>query len=48
MEKCTGKNKKDSFGPQLMRDKAQNTFLQINMGTLTINQMIIHRETISL
>lgn len=47
MEKCTAKKKKDNFGPQLMRDKAQNTFLQINMETLTINQMIIHRKTIS-
>lgn len=48
MEKCTVKKKKDSFGPQLTKDKAQNTFPQINMEILTISQMIIHKETILL
>lgn len=42
------KKKKDNFGLQSIKDKVQNTFLQINMEILMINQMIIHKETISL
>ena len=40
MEKCTDKEKKDNFGPQLMNDKVQSTFHPTNTEIQMINQMI--------
>lgn len=39
MGRCTEKGKKDNFGPPSTKDKAQNTFHQINM-TPMINQKV--------
>lgn len=46
MERCMAKNKKDNFGHLSMKDKAQSTFLQINMEIPMTNQTIVHQETI--
>lgn len=44
MEKCMEKREKDNFGHQSMKDKAQNTFHQINMETQMTNRMAKLKE----